>query len=72
MIPWPWTAPQDDGAAAHLVDGAAVPDIALPSTSGKPVSLAKLPGRSIVFVYPWTGRPGVANPPLWEIGRAHV
>ena len=72
MIPWPWPAPRDDGAAAHLIDGTVVPDIALPSTSGKPVSLAKLPGRGIVFVYPWTGRPGVANPPLWDdIPGAH-
>lgn len=72
MIPWPWPAPPDDGAAAHLTAGISVPEIALPATSGKPVSLARLPGRSIVFVYTWTGRPGVPNPPGWDdIPGAH-
>lgn len=74
MIPWPWPAPVDDGGAAHLAAGMKVPDLALPSTStsGKPVSLATLPGRSIVFVYTWTGRPGLSNPPGWDdIHGAH-
>jgi peroxiredoxin len=31
-----------------------------------------LPGRSIVIVYPWTGRPGHPNPPNWDdIPGAH-
>lgn len=72
MIPWPWPAPSDDGAAAHLTAGTKVPAIALPSTSGEPVTLAELPGRSIVFVYTWTGRPGLANPARWDdIPGAH-
>jgi len=50
-------APVDDGAAKHLT-GASVPDVALPGTDGSTVSLAKLPGRVIVFAYPRTGRPG--------------
>lgn len=54
-------APADDGAAAHLA-GAAVPDLALPSTGGGAVSLARLPGPALVFVFPWAGRPGEALP----------
>ena len=36
-----------------------MPDIALPTTAGNTVSFARLPGRSIVYCYPWTGRPGL-------------
>lgn len=50
-------APSDDGGARHLA-GAALPDIALPATDGGNVSLAKLAGRTVVFIYPRTGRPG--------------
>jgi peroxiredoxin len=49
--------PADDGAAAHL-PGAAVPGIALRSTSGDRVDLGASRGRSVVYAYPWTGRPG--------------
>ena len=49
-----------------------MPDIALPTTAGRSVSFARLPGRSIVYCYPWTGRPDVANPPGWDdIPGAH-
>ena len=58
MIPWPWPAPVDDGGAAHLMPGLAIPDIPLPTTAGGEVSFARLSGRTIVFVYTWTGRPG--------------
>ena len=72
MIPWPWPAPSDDGGAAHLVPGLAMPDIALPTTAMGTVNFARLPGRAIVFVYPWTGRPGFADPPGWDdIAGAH-
>ena len=50
-------APADDGAADHL-PGAAMPALALPATDGSAVDLAALPERSIVYAYPWTGRPG--------------
>jgi peroxiredoxin len=49
-------APVDDGAARHL-QGAKVPDIALPATDGSQVSLARLAGRVVVFAYPRTGEP---------------
>lgn len=72
MIPWPWPAPVDDGGAAHLAAGQRIPDIALPSTTGKWVHPARLPGRNILFFYTWTGRPGIANPPGWDdIPGAH-
>lgn len=72
MIPWPWPAPGDDGGAAHLVPGLAVPDIELPTTSGRSVGLARRTGRTIVFAYTWTGRPGVPNPSGWDdIPGAH-
>lgn len=72
MIPWPWPAPADDGGAAHLTAGLAMPDIALATTSGVPISLARQPGRSILFIYTWTGRPGLPNPPGWDdIAGAH-
>lgn len=54
-------APEDDGAARHL-EGSTVPDVALPATDGTKVSLAKVPGRVIVFGYPRTGRPGEISP----------
>ena len=54
-------APTDDGAAKHLT-GMRVPDIALTATSGQPVSLAKLAGRTVVYAYPRTGVPGEISP----------
>jgi peroxiredoxin len=50
-------APNDDGGARHLT-GTAGPDVALAATDGTQVSLAKLPGRVVVFAYPRTGVPG--------------
>jgi peroxiredoxin (alkyl hydroperoxide reductase subunit C) len=57
--------PQDDGATRHLF-GAPVADVALPSTAGGGVSLAKLRGRTVLFIYPMTGTPGVALPDGWD------
>lgn len=50
--------PADDGAADHLVPGFALPHLALPATDGTLVDLAALPGRTVLFAYPRTGRPG--------------
>lgn len=58
-------APQDDGAARHLV-GMKLPDVALPATDGRAVNLSKLEGRTVVYVYPRTGVPGVDAPPGWD------
>jgi peroxiredoxin len=57
--------PQDDGAARHLA-GMQVPDLALPATQGDSVNLAKLTGRSVVYLYPRTGVPGIDLPPGWN------
>ncbi|GJD84394.1 peroxiredoxin [Methylobacterium haplocladii] len=53
-------APVDDGAADHL-RGKRLPDVALTATDGRTVSLARLPGRTVVFAYPRTGEPGQPN-----------
>ncbi len=64
--------PIDDGGARHLVRGRVMPDIELPTTGDGTVNFRRLDGWTIVFVYPWTGRPGVDNPPDWDdIAGAH-
>jgi peroxiredoxin len=68
----PAGVPEDDGAAGHLVRGLALPDIALAATTGATINLSRLEGEAIVFAYPWTGRPGLADPPNWDdIAGAH-
>lgn len=62
----------DDGGARHLKRGLRMPDLDLPATSGGSVNLARLPGLVIAYCYPWTGRPGLPNPPDWDnIPGAH-
>lgn len=69
---WPWPAPDDDGAARHLAAGFALPDVTLPATDGRTISVARLAGRWVIYIYPWTGRPGLPNPPRWDdIKGAH-
>ena len=50
-------APQDDGAARHLI-GTVLPPVSLLATDKTRVTLAELPGRTVVFGYPRTGEPG--------------
>jgi peroxiredoxin len=58
--------PADDGAADHL-PGAAMPALALAATDGGTVRLDHLgPGRSVVYLYPRTGRPGQPLPTGWD------
>jgi peroxiredoxin len=58
-------APEDDGAADHLL-GTMVPQLALESTQG-PVSLRTLSKDLLVlYVYPRAGRPGVPSLPGWD------
>lgn len=57
--------PQDDGAARHLA-GMKLPDLALPATGGAQVNLSRLKGRTVVYVYPRTGVPGVDTLPGWD------
>ena len=65
QLPDDLPVPQDDGAARHLT-GMRLPDIALAATDGRQVNLSKLPGRTVVYVYPRTGRPGQALPTGWD------
>ena len=57
--------PQDDGACAHLA-GIKLPAIALRSTRGRAVDLAKLKGTAVVYIYPRTGRPDQEVPTGWN------
>jgi peroxiredoxin len=58
--------PVDDGACAHL-PGLRLPQIRLPSTAGRLVDLAALgAGRTVIYCYPRTGRPGEALPDGWD------
>lgn len=58
--------PQDDGAADHL-PGMAIPALLLPVSDGTTVDLAALGnGRTVIYLYPLTGRPGVDLPQGWD------
>ncbi len=58
--------PEDDGAAAHL-PGRAMPPVILTATDGRIVDLgAPDPARTILYLYPLTGRPGVDLPNGWD------
>ena len=65
QLPEDLPVPQDDGAARHLT-GMRLPDIALAATDGGSVNLSSLKGRTVVYVYPRTGRPGQALPTGWD------
>jgi peroxiredoxin len=65
VLPPDIPAPIDDGAARHL-KGMRVADVALPATDGARVDLSKLDGRTILYIYPRTGRPGQALPTGWD------
>jgi len=65
VLPPDIPAPDDDGGARHL-PGMKVADLALPATSGAAVNLARLAGRTVLYIYPRTGVPGVDLPPGWN------
>jgi peroxiredoxin len=62
-----WASGMDDDGATHLIAGTRLPDVALAATRGASINLARYQERAVVFVYPMTGTPGVANPPDWDI-----
>ena len=64
-LPEDLPVPVDDGAARHLT-GLALPDVTLAATDGSQVNLARLSGRTVVYIYPRTGRPGHATPTGWN------
>jgi len=46
----------------------ALPYLELPATDGRTYSLRALPGpRVVIYIYPMTGRPGVALPDGWDL-----
>src|SRR5262249_23128603 len=65
VLPADLPVPEDDGAARHLV-GMRLPSLSLAATDGVQVDLAELTGRTVVYIYPRTGRPGVAPPDGWD------
>jgi peroxiredoxin len=68
VLPADLPVPEDDGAADHL-PGMALPSIVLPSTAGGAVSLDGLGRdrpRTVLYVYPMTGKPGAALPEGWD------
>lgn len=65
-LPGGLPAPEDDGAADHL-PGTVLPEVALPATDGTMIHLPGLPTRTVVYVYPMTGRPDMdVIPEGWE------
>lgn len=64
-LPQNLPVPVDDGACDHL-PGMRVPSVPLRSTAGHVVDLASLPGRTVVYCYPRTGRPDVEPPKGWN------
>jgi peroxiredoxin len=65
VLPFDLPVPKDDGRARHL-PGVKLPNVALASTNGGTVNLSKLPGRTVLYIYPRTGVPGVDPPPGWN------
>ena len=65
QLPADLPVPVDDGGAAHL-PGLRLPPVPLPSTAGGTVDLAALPGRTVVYGYPRTGRPDQDPLPGWD------
>src|SRR5665213_4272249 len=58
-------APQDDGATRHLL-GARIASVALEASDGRLIDLSKQPGVVVLYAYPRTGVPDVANPDGWD------
>jgi hypothetical protein len=55
-LPKDLPVPVDDAACDHL-QGMALPSVVLPSTWGRTVNPAQIPGWSVIYCYPMTGRP---------------
>jgi len=66
VLPDDLPVPVDDGAADHL-EGAEMPAISLPTTSGDALDLREAArGTLVLYVYPRTGRPGEPVPEGWN------
>jgi peroxiredoxin len=65
ILPADLPVPQDDGRARHLT-GRKLPALALSATNGSNVDLSRLAGRTVLYIYPRTGRPGQPLPDGWD------
>jgi peroxiredoxin len=64
-LPKDLPAPVDDQACDHL-PGRPIPYVVLPSTEGRRVNPAQIPGWLVIYCYPMTGRPDRALPDSWD------
>ncbi|WP_028934131.1 MerR family transcriptional regulator [Pseudonocardia spinosispora] len=65
-LPTDLPVPEDDHATDHL-PGTTLPHLELSGTDGAMVRLDALgAGRTVIYVYPLTGRPGVDLPEGWD------
>jgi peroxiredoxin len=66
QLPAELPVPEDDGATDHL-PGHPAPRVVLLSTAGENVALDQLgPGRTVLYIYPLSGRPGTDLPTGWD------
>ena len=65
VLPADLPVPLDDGGARHL-PGLLLPALALMSTDGTSIDISKLAGRTVLYIYPRTGRPGQPLPDGWD------
>jgi peroxiredoxin/DNA-binding transcriptional MerR regulator len=66
ILPENLPVPRDDGAADHLT-GLPMPGLSVQASDRQIVDLAATgPGRTIIYMYPLTGRPGVDLPEGWD------
>jgi peroxiredoxin len=65
QLPDELPVPVDDGATAHL-KGMRLSSLPLAATNGTKVDLSTLRGRTVVYIYPRTGKPGQALPAGWD------
>ena len=64
-LPEDLPVPEDDGACDHL-PGMSLPDLSLPATDGSEIRISQLEGRTVIYCYPMTGRPGEPLPEGWD------
>ena len=64
-LPEDLPVPTDDGACDHLA-GMVLPPVPLSSTDGEQIDVARLRGRTVVYIYPRTGRPDLPSSAAWD------
>lgn len=65
-LPADLPVPEDDGRAGHLL-GMAMPHLELTTSDGGALDMAALgEGRTVIYCYPLSGRPGVDLPQGWD------